>query len=277
MHPSVALCFVSTVLLVSWTVVGYRSAALSSSESFVLPVHSITTRPRRATHQHLLISSVVVCASPLYHLVSPHHAKGFASSPQIHIIPPSPRHSIVKHTALFVHHSCFLLLGTVVNLHSTAYSVAFRDSSDINICHFSLYLSFRGVVLEYGQELSHLVFCVVGFSKRSVSGVCRVNVSFFIRSVEISKIEIKRFQDDVGPNRSGRASVFLLVSQFIPNGEQSGERWMKRYLPLGLVLRARTRAFRTSARIIVIRVTAPTDGRTVGGRGLFCAQKKVLG
>ncbi|KAF9643293.1 hypothetical protein BDM02DRAFT_3123619 [Thelephora ganbajun] len=86
------MCLVSTVLLVFFSLV----LAVRFSTTWFFP---LTSRPHCAAYQYLLVSSVVV--SPLYHLVSLHHAKGFASqAPKIYIIHPHPRHLIVKFTYL---------------------------------------------------------------------------------------------------------------------------------------------------------------------------------
>lgn len=81
-HPSAALCFVSTLLLMF--VLGSQSVALLVQAPFPafaprLASHPRASRPQHsAARQHLLVSFVVVCISPLYHSVSLHSAKGFA-------------------------------------------------------------------------------------------------------------------------------------------------------------------------------------------------------
>ena len=80
-HPSVALCFVSTVLLVLllllMLVIG-RLHSLVAPSSLLL--HDLL--PFLSPHdQYVLLANIrsSACASPLYHLVSLHPAKGFAS------------------------------------------------------------------------------------------------------------------------------------------------------------------------------------------------------
>lgn len=114
-HPFVALCFVSTVLLLVLLlllfVLGFGQLhSLHPSPLYFLfassrpPSCSLTSRPHCATHQYLFVSHVAVCL-PLYHPVSLHPAKGFALSPRIYIIhPPSSFHCKTLHTPSFVYH-----------------------------------------------------------------------------------------------------------------------------------------------------------------------------
>lgn len=113
-HPFVALCFVSTVLLVSLLVPGHWLAALLSSKSLVLAVHFFTTcflssHSRRAIHQHLLVPSAVVCVPPVVSLF-PSPREGLrVLSPRIYIIHPPVRYSIVKFAHLPIAHTIFML------------------------------------------------------------------------------------------------------------------------------------------------------------------------
>ena len=103
-HPSVALYFVSTVLLVLLFVLSSWSAALLLSESLVLVRFSFTTcfsssRPPRACSP---ISARFFCRClglPAVSLRFPSSCEGLRiSSPGIHIIHPLPCHFIVKFT-----------------------------------------------------------------------------------------------------------------------------------------------------------------------------------
>jgi len=138
MHPSVALCFVSTLLLVSF-VLGYWLATLPSSESLVLFVrcflssHVTTTlcySPMPARFFH--------CCSCLPHCItfSPFTLRRASHLKPLNICySPSPSFHCKIYTS-FVQHSRFLLVDMIVNIHSIAYSVAIRVSSDKHLITF---------------------------------------------------------------------------------------------------------------------------------------------
>lgn len=102
-HPSAALCSVSTLLLMF--VLGSWSVALLVQASFPafasrLASHARTSRPQHsAARQHLLVFFVVVCTPPIVTPRFPSPREGLRiSSPRIYIIHPPPRHFIVKFT-----------------------------------------------------------------------------------------------------------------------------------------------------------------------------------
>ena len=104
----VALCFVSTVLLVLF-VFSYWSVALLLSESprasCSLLLHDLLPVPSR--HDHPVLLTNICLFLSLYHLVSLHPAKGFASQAPEYILFTLPRHFIVKFAHLSITHRSF--------------------------------------------------------------------------------------------------------------------------------------------------------------------------